>query len=249
MKYIFKLIVFCLLLSSCKQEKEAKPIATDETTVVPVTQRKEWAITLQAQIDSVTYATEYKQANAKATVYRSVTDSLLANRMLKGIVTFGNYRGGRLTASDSGAVVMEVRPKSGIPVTIEKGRDMYFKAYYPGLHLLVCGRAGYDAIESFNLLTGATGREAGSPWAIFPSVDGAVRVNGFKSGEGCTDYFIEKWNGSTYIKVRNSFADIHREGQFPCNINDAFWKDHYTLYFRRNGEKNDTYYILRFSAI
>jgi len=189
------------------------------------------------RIDSTEFLEAKRKAHFENKTYKVIRDFITAKKMLKGIVSFGDYENSEWIENDTGESVIEITPLNGKKV-IKAEPETYFVAYYPELDILLC-EGGHTIDVSYNLLTGETTEDTGNPEFIVPSSDGTLRLNGHYDGQECYTTFIQQKEGGHFKKIiKLSEIFNSRMGEFSlCTIGDSFWKNNTTLYL----EETDNY--------
>lgn len=253
MKVIIRLLLVCALFVSCKEEKTAGHFGSSDTLVKqpgpksPVSSLKtNWDVLLIKEIDSAEFYSIRAKVSPAKEEYTAITDRKLANRMLRGVVSFADYDGdtNTLVTSDSGWVVTRIKPRRGNIITFDKNNEPGFTAYYPELDILLC-EAGHQTEVSFNLTTGDSTENTGNPAEFVTSADKTMRLNGSYDGQECNGYFIqvkEKGQYRSAIKLYEVFENRMPKSIGICQIADAFWEGNTTLYIREAITSPNVYY-------
>jgi len=252
MRLLIRVLLLGLLFISCKEEINNRPVNGNDTIIKPAVSSnpvairgQKWDVLLIEQIDSVEFYSLKSKVNPAEEKYVSITDRKLANRMLKGTVSFADYDdNSNLIPSDSGWIITSIKPRRGSLRTFDKYNEPGFTAYYPELDILLC-EVGHQLEVSYNLATGETTENTGNPEEFVTSADKSMRLNGSYDGQECNHYFIqvkEKGHYQRKIPLYDVFEKRMPKGIGICQIDDAFWESNNTLYIKERLVFPNVYY-------
>lgn len=239
MNRLINLFIVLLFLQACKQEagqgiNSPAIVAAPLADTIAVHEKKGiWDVVMIEQVDSATYYTARLKTPPLPEKYKAITDRKVVSQLLKGIVLLGDYdrETEKLVPSDTGWVVMDIRPRRGGRISDYNRDESIFTAYYPDLDILLC-EGGHTTDMTFNLTTGETRESTGNPETFVTSPDKSMRLSAVFDGQECSSFYLHYNEGGTYRKViQLEEVFDKRIGDFAlCKVGDAFWADSRTLY-------------------